>query len=67
MTEIIGNKKCNNETLPKHLIVNKIKINDEKSIAEEFNEFLIVIRLHLANKITQSYQTFKSYFSTVNV
>ena len=38
MKEIIGKKKCNNETLPKHLIVDKIEIHDAKSIAEKFNE-----------------------------
>ena len=37
MKEIIGKKKCNNETLPKHLIVDEIEIHDAKSIAEKFN------------------------------
>ena len=32
MEEIIGKKKCNNETLPKHLIVDKIEIHGAKSI-----------------------------------
>ena len=32
MKEITGKKKCNNETLPKHVIVDKIEINDAKSI-----------------------------------
>ena len=38
MKEIIGKKKRNNETLPKHLIVDKIEIHDAKSIAEKFCE-----------------------------
>ena len=34
MKEVIGKKKCNNKTLPKHLIVDKIEVNDAKSITE---------------------------------
>ena len=39
MKEIIGKKKCNKETSPKHLIVDKIEIHDAKSIAEKCNDF----------------------------
>ena len=66
MKEVIGKKKCNNETLPKHLIVDKIEINDVKSIAEKFNEFFVNIGSNLANKISQCELTFKSYLPTVN-
>ena len=66
MKEIIGKKKCNNETLPKHLIVDKIEIHDAKSIAEKFNEFFVNIGPNLANKIPQCNLTFKSYLPTVN-
>ena len=66
MKEVIGKKKCNNETLPKHLIVDKIEINDVKSIAEKFNEFFVNIGPNLANKISQCELTFKSYLPTVN-
>ena len=38
MKEIIGKMKCNNETLPKLLIADKIKINNAKS-----NEFFVNI------------------------
>ena len=65
MKEIIGKKKCNNETLPKHLIVDKIEIHDAKSIAEKFNDFFVNIGVNLANKISQCYLTFKSYLPTV--
>ena len=41
MKQIIDKNKCNNETLPKHLIVDKIEIHDAKSIAEKFNEFFV--------------------------
>ena len=59
-------KKCNNETLPKHLIVDKIEIHDAKSIAEKFNKFFVNIGPNLANKIPQCNLTFKSYLPTVN-
>ena len=36
-------KKCNNKTLPKHLIVYKIETNDANSIAEKFNKFFVNI------------------------
>ena len=51
MKKVIGKKQCNGETLPKHLIVDKIEINDAKSIAEKFNEFFVNIATNLANKI----------------
>ena len=66
MKEIIGKKKCKNETLPKHLIVDKIEIHDTKSIAEKFNEFFVNIGRNLANKIPQCNLTFKSCLPTVN-
>ena len=66
MEEIIGKKKCNNETLPKHLIVDKIEINDAKSIAENFINFFVNIAPNLTNKIPQCNLTFKSYLPKVN-
>ena len=66
MKEMIGKKKCNNDTLPKHLIVDKIKIHDAKSITEKFNKFLVNIGSNLANKIPQCDLTFKSYLPTGN-
>ena len=66
MKKIIGKKKCNNETLPKHLIVDKIEIHDTKSIAEKFNKFFVNIGPNLADKIPRCALTFKSYLPTVN-
>ena len=66
MKEVIGKKKCNNATLPKHLIVDKIEISDAKSIAEKFNEFFVNIGPNLANKVPQCDLTFKSYLPTIN-
>ena len=65
LKEVIGKKKCNNETLPKHLIVDKIEINDAKSTAEKFNEFFVNFGPNLANKIPQCDLTFKWYLPTV--
>ena len=66
MKEIIGKKKRNNKTLPKHLIVYKIEIGDAKSIAKKFNDFFVKIGPDLANKIPQRDLTFKSNLPTVN-
>ena len=66
MKEIIGKKKCNNETLPKPLLVDKIEIHDAEYVAETFNEFFVNIAPNLANKIPQWDLTFKSYLPTVN-
>ena len=62
----MAKKKYNNETLPKHLINDKIEINDAKSIAEKSNEFFVNIGPNLANKIPRCDLTFKSYLPTVN-
>ena len=67
MKEIIGKKKCNNETLPKHLIVHKIEINAAKAFTEKLNEFFVNTGSNLANKILQGDLTFKSYQPTVNI
>ena len=48
MKKVIGKRKCSGGTLPKHLIVDKIEINDAKSIAEKFNEFFVSIAPNLA-------------------
>ena len=66
MKEIIGKKKCNNEALPKHLIVDNIEIHDAKFIAEKFNEFFVKIGPNLTNKIPQRNLTIKLYLPTVN-
>ena len=62
MKEIIGKKKCNNETLPKHLIVDKIEIHDAKSIAQKFNHFFV----NIGPNLPPCDLTFKSYLPTVN-
>ena len=62
ISEIIGKKKCNNEQLLKHLVVDKIGINNAKSTAEKCSKFFVNIRPNLANTITQNDLTFKSFF-----
>ena len=66
MKERIVKKKCNNQTLPKHLIVDKIEIHDAKSTAEKFKEFLVSTGPNLANKIPPCDLTFKSYLPILN-
>ena len=56
----------NNQTLPKHPIVDKIEIHNAKSVAEKFNNFFVNIGPYLANKIPQCDLTFKSYLPRVN-
>ena len=38
MREIIGRKKSKNDTFPKNIIIDKIKMNDPKTIAKKFDE-----------------------------
>ena len=66
MKEIIGKKKCINQVLPKQILVDKIEINDAKSIAEKFNEFYVNVGPNLAKKIPQSDLNFESYLPKVN-
>ena len=44
-------KKCYNEMVPKHLIVNKIETNNTKSTAEKFSKSFANIELNLDNKL----------------
>ena len=67
MKEIIGKKKRNNETLPKHLIVDKTETHDAKSFAEKLNKFLVNIGANLANKTPQCHLTSKPYLRAVNI
>ena len=66
MKEIIGKKKCINQVLPKQILVEKIEINDAKSIVEKFNEFYVNVGTNLAQKIPQSDLNFESYLPKVN-
>ena len=50
MKEIIGKKKCNNETLPKRLIVDKIEIHDAKANEEKLYGFFVHIGQFLLTK-----------------
>ena len=67
MKEIIGKKKCNSQILPKQILVDKIEVNDARSIAEKFNEFYVNVGPNLAKKIPQSDINFESSKSECNV
>ena len=66
MKEIIGKKKCNSQILPKQILVDKIEVNDARSIAEKFNEFYVYVGPNLAKKFPQSDINFESYLPKVN-
>ena len=67
MKEIIGEKKCNQTSIsPKQVLVDKIEVNDGRSIAEKFNEFYVNVGPNLAKKIPQSDINFESYLPKVN-
>lgn len=38
MKEIIGRKKSKNDTFPKNIIIDKIKMNNPKTIAKKFDK-----------------------------
>lgn len=38
MKEIVGRKKSKNDTFPKNIIIDKIKMNNPKTIAKKFDE-----------------------------
>ena len=66
MKEIIGKKKCNSQILPKQILVDKIEVNDARSIAQTFNEFHVNVGPNLAEKMPQSDINFESYLPKVN-
>ena len=66
MKEIIGKKNCNSQILPKQILVDKIEVNDARSIAEKFNEFYVNVGPNLAKKIPQNDINFESYLPKVN-
>ena len=66
MKEIIGKRKCNSQILPKQILVDKIEVNDARSIAETFNELYVNVGPKLAKKILQSDINFESYLPKVN-
>ena len=66
MKEIIGKNKCNSKMLPKQILVDKIEVDEARSIAEKFNEFYVNVGPNLAKKIPQSDINFESYFPKLN-
>ena len=59
-------KKCNNDVLPTHLILDKIERHDSKPIAGKFNNIFVNVRPTPAAKIPQSNLSFKSYPPKLN-
>ena len=50
MKEIIGKKKCNTETLPKHLIVEKIEIHEASLLQKNLTNFMSTLYQILLTK-----------------
>ena len=50
MKEIIGKTKCNNETLPKHLIVEKIEIHEASLLQKNLTNFMSTLYQILLTK-----------------
>ena len=50
MKEIIGKKKCNNETLPKHPIVEKIEIHEASLLQKNLTNFMSTLYQILLTK-----------------
>ena len=61
MKEVIGKARKTQPLFPCKIIVNKIKINEEKRIANELNNFFIDTGPELAKKIPRPVKSFESY------
>ena len=61
MKELIGKGKLDNNSLPKHLILNNRNIFDQKIIANSFNEYFVNVGPKLASDILQSQRSFEMY------
>ena len=66
MKEIIGKTKLTTDNLPKSLIVNQVKITDEKEIANNFNKYYSDVGKNLASKIQNPKRQFDSYLKEKN-
>ena len=61
MKETIGKTKCTNSNFPSKITINNQTINNNKAIAESFNNFFINVGSNLAKKISESQNSFKDY------
>ena len=66
MKEVIGKPLKTRPLLPSKIIVNNIEINEDKRIANEFNNFFISIGPELAKKIPRPARSFESYVTKSN-
>ena len=53
--------KVTSKKLPKHLILNNRNTFDKKTIANNFNEYFVNVRLKLVSEISQSKRSFEMY------
>ena len=64
--EVIGKRRGTCNSFPKTLIIDKVEINDTKTIANLFNNFFAKVGLNLVSKIPKSDRNFEAYISKVN-
>ena len=62
MEEVIGRGKLVNNSLPKHLILNNRNIFEQKTDANSFNEYFVIVGPKLACEIPQSQRSLEMYF-----
>ena len=61
LKDVIGKTKINENRLPKKIALENKEITDQKTIAEEFNEFYVNIGPNLTSKIPRNNNDYKSY------
>ena len=65
--EVIVKRRGTCNSFPKSLIIDKIEINDAKTIANLFNNFFAKVGLNLVSKIPKSDRNFEAYISKANI
>ena len=63
LKDVIGKTKINENRLPKKVALGNKEITDQKTIAEQFNEFYVNVGPNLASKIPQNNNDYKSYLT----
>ena len=64
--EVIGKTKIKNNAPPRSLIINTIETYDQKTIANNFNDFFVNVGLKLAANIPASKTNYKTYLDFNN-
>ena len=65
LKDVIRKTKINENRLPKKIALENKEITDQKTIAEEFNEFYVNVGPNLASKIPQNNNDYKLYLPDI--